>query len=84
MGKARLPVGTGSGYQAAQRLHDLGYPRVFTRITMLFTVTGRGLSRAAVERAVQLSAEKYCSASIMLAKSVEMAREVEVREAEAC
>ena len=58
-------------------------PRVFTRITMRFTVTGRGLSRAAVERAVQLSAEKYCSASIMLAKSVEMAREVEVREAEA-
>ena len=58
-------------------------PRVFTRITMRFTVTGRGLSRAAVERAVQLSAEKYCSASIMLAKSVEMVREVEIREAEA-
>ena len=50
---------------------------------MRFIVTGRGLSRAAVERAVQLSAEKYCSASIMLAKSVEMVREVEVREAEA-
>ena len=58
-------------------------PRVFTRVTMRFTVTGRGLSRAAVERAVQLSAEKYCSASIMLAKSVEMVREIEVHETEA-
>ena len=58
-------------------------PRVFTTITMRFVVTGRDLRRAAIERAVQLSAEKYCSASIMLAKSVEMVREVEVREAEA-
>jgi putative redox protein len=57
-------------------------PRVFTRITMRFVVTGRRLSLAAVERAVQLSAEKYCSASIMLAKSVDFAREVEIREAE--
>jgi putative redox protein len=56
-------------------------PRVFTRITMRFVVTGRGLARAAVERAVQLSAEKYCSASIMLGKSVTFAREVEIREA---
>jgi putative redox protein len=58
-------------------------PRVFTRITMRFVVTGHGLSRAAVERAVQLSAEKYCSASIMLAKSAETRREIEMREAEA-
>jgi putative redox protein len=58
-------------------------PRVFTRITMRFVVTGHGLSRAAVERAVQLSAEKYCSASIMLAKSAEIRREIEMREAEA-
>ena len=57
-------------------------PRVFTTITMRFLVTGRGLSRAAVERAVELSAEKYCSASIMLAKSVTMVREIEIREAE--
>src|SRR4051794_31007437 len=41
-------------------------PRVFTRIAMRFVVTGRDLSLAAVERAVRLSAEKYCSASIML------------------
>jgi len=56
-------------------------PRVFTRITMRFVVTGRGLARAAVERAVQLSAEKYCSASIMLGKSVTFVREVEIQEA---
>ena len=58
-------------------------PRVFTRITMRFVVTGRGLSRTAVERAVELSAEKYCSASIMLAKTAESVREIELREAAA-
>ena len=58
-------------------------PRVFTAITMRFVVTGRGLPRAAVERAVQLSAEKYCSASIMLGKTARIAHEVEVREAAA-
>ena len=55
-------------------------PRVFTAITMRFVVTGHRLPRAAVERAVQLSAEKYCSASIMLGKSVRIAHEIEVRE----
>ena len=55
-------------------------PRVFTRITMRFVVTGKGLSRPAVERAVQLSAEKYCSASIMLGKTAQIVREVELRE----
>ena len=55
-------------------------PKVFTKITMRFVVTGRGLSRAAVERAVQLSAEKYCSASIMIGKTAEMVREVEIRD----
>jgi len=58
-------------------------PRVFTRITMRFVVTGHGLSRPAVERAVELSAEKYCSASIMLAKTAEIVREIELREAQA-
>jgi putative redox protein len=36
------------------------YPKPFTRITLIYRVTGRGLSRAAVERAVSLSAERYC------------------------
>jgi len=43
-------------------------PKVFTDIHLHFVVTGRGLSENHVKRAVELSAEKYCSASIMLAK----------------
>lgn len=58
-------------------------PRVFTRIRMRFVVTGRALNRAAVERAVSLSAEKYCSASIMLGKTAEIVREIEIRNADA-
>ncbi len=53
-------------------------PRVFTRITMRFRVSGRGLDRKAVERAVALSAEKYCSATIMLARTAEITREIEI------
>lgn len=44
-------------------------PKVFTRIHMQFTVSGRGLSEAAVARAIELSHEKYCSASAMLGKT---------------
>lgn len=44
-------------------------PKVFTRIHMHFTVSGRGLKSEQVKRAIDLSAEKYCSASIMLAKT---------------
>jgi len=53
-------------------------PKVFTRIHMHFTVTGRNLSADAVARAVALSHEKYCSASIMLAKTAEMITSHEV------
>jgi putative redox protein len=53
-------------------------PKVFTRIHFTFTVTGRSLPRAACERAVQLSHEKYCSASAMLEKTAEMSFSVEV------
>jgi len=53
-------------------------PKVFTRIAMHFVVSGRGLSAAAVERAIALSHEKYCSATIMLGKTalVEVTHEV--------
>ncbi len=44
-------------------------PKVFTKIHMHFTVSGKGLAAPAVERAIALSHEKYCSASIMLAKT---------------
>jgi putative redox protein len=55
-------------------------PKVFTQIHMRFTVSGRGLKRDAVERAVQLSHEKYCSASIMLAKTARITTSVEIVE----
>ncbi|WP_205577592.1 OsmC family protein, partial [Pseudomonas aeruginosa] len=43
-------------------------PKVFTKIHVHFVVKGRGLKEAQVKRAVELSAEKYCSASIMLGR----------------
>lgn len=56
-------------------------PAVFTRINMHFVVTGNGLKENHVRRAVELSAEKYCSASIMLAAAgVEMTHSYEIRE----
>lgn len=56
-------------------------PKVFTRIHIRFTVTGKGLSEAAVRRAVDLSAEKYCSASIMLKRAgVEISHEYRIVE----
>lgn len=57
-------------------------PKVFTRIHVHFVVTGRGLAEKQVERAVQLSAEKYCSASIMLGQVAEISHDFEIREAE--
>lgn len=47
-------------------------PKVFTKIHMQFTVTGRGIPPAAVERAIAMSHEKYCSASIMLGKTAQI------------
>jgi putative redox protein len=53
-------------------------PKVFTKIHLHYVVTGRGLAEAKVERAVMLSAEKYCSASIMLAKTAEITHDWQV------
>jgi len=47
-------------------------PKVFTKIHMHFLVTGRALPEPAVERAIAMSHEKYCSASIMLGKTAEI------------
>ena len=55
-------------------------PKVFTRLEFRFTVRGRNLKREAVERAVQLSHEKYCSASAMLAKTARIETSIEVIE----
>ncbi len=56
-------------------------PKVFTRIHVHFTVTGRGLDPARVERAIALSAEKYCSASIMLGATATITHDVTIVEA---
>lgn len=56
-------------------------PKVFTKIHFAFTVTGSGLARDAVERAVRLSHDKYCSASAMLAKTAEITWSAEIVEA---
>jgi putative redox protein len=53
-------------------------PKVFTRIEFRFTVRGRNLRRDAVERAVSLSHDKYCSASAMLAKTATIETTIEV------
>lgn len=55
-------------------------PKVFNKIHMHFVVTGRAVKSDAVERAIKLSAEKYCSASIMLAKTAEITHDFEIRE----
>lgn len=55
-------------------------PKVFTRIHIHFTVTGNNLDTAKVEKAVNLSADKYCSASKMLAKTAEITLDFEIVE----
>lgn len=53
-------------------------PKVFTKIHMHFTVTGHNIPDAAVERAIALSHEKYCSASVMLGKTAQITTGFEV------
>ena len=60
----------------AERAHQ--DPKVFTRIHMHFVVKGRGLALSKVERAIKLSAEKYCSASAMIAKTATITHDFEV------
>jgi putative redox protein len=55
-------------------------PKVFTKIHLHFIITGQGLSENHVKRAVELSAEKYCSASIMLSRGgVQITHDYELR-----
>ncbi len=55
-------------------------PKVFTRIHMHFIVSGRNVDAKRVAKAIELSAEKYCSASIMLAKTATITHDFEIRE----
>jgi putative redox protein len=56
-------------------------PKVFTKINMHFTVTGKGVPSSAVERAIAMSHDKYCSASIMLGKTAEITTSFDIVEA---
>lgn len=55
-------------------------PKVFSRIHVHFRLAGPGLTEKVVERAVKLSAEKYCSASIMLGATAEITHDFELQE----
>jgi len=55
-------------------------PKVFTRIHVHFIVSGRDLKEQQVERAIRLSAQKYCSASIMLGATAEISHDFEIRD----
>jgi len=76
--KARQPIIDCEVNLSAERAETV--PKVFTKINMHFIVTGKeSLKEAQVSRAVSLSAEKYCSASIMLAHSVEITHSFEIK-----
>jgi len=77
--KARQPVTDCVVELEAERAEK--DPKIFTRIAMRYVVSGRGLDPAQVERAVKLSKEKYCSATIMLGAMAEITYSVEIREA---
>ncbi len=74
--RARQPVTDCVVELTAERADKI--PRVFTHIHVHFVVTGKGLPEKQVARAVELSAQKYCSASIMLGKVVELSHDFEV------
>jgi putative redox protein len=73
--KARQPIGECVVEAEAERASE--EPKVFTRIHLRYRVSGDGLNRAQVERAVRLSKEKYCSATLMLAKTAQITFEIE-------
>jgi len=76
--KARQPVQDCVVELEAQRAET--EPKVFTKIHIHFIVTGAGVSEKHLQRAIKLSAEKYCSASIMLGQVAEITHDYELRE----
>jgi putative redox protein len=78
--KARQPVTDCVVEAEADRAQT--EPKVFTRIRLTYRVAGRGLDPRQVERAVKLSKEKYCSATIMLGKSAEITTAIEIVDAD--
>lgn len=78
--KSRQPIVDCVAEIEAERAGEI--PKVFTKIHVHFVITGDNLNETQVERAVKLSAEKYCSASIMLSKSVEITHDYEIKSSE--
>lgn len=76
--KSRQNIDDCEVYIEAERSEQV--PKVFTRIHIHFVVSGRGLDNGRVEKAVNLSAEKYCSASEMLGKVAEITHDFEIVE----
>lgn len=78
LNKSRQNIDDCEVHIEAERAEEI--PKVFTRIHIHFIVSGRGLDGAKVAKAVNLSAEKYCSASEMLGKTAAMTHDFEVVE----
>lgn len=78
LGKSRQDVTSCEVQLEAERAPS--EPKVFTRIHAHFVIRGRNLSQKHVERAIALSAEKFCSASIMLGKTAEITHDYEIIE----
>ncbi len=76
--KARQPIEDCIVELSAERAEEV--PKVFTKIHVHYIVKGKGLSEKQVEKAIHLTAEKYCSVSIMLAQSAEVTHDFEIIE----
>jgi putative redox protein len=76
--KARQPIDDCIVEISAERAEEI--PKVFTKIHVHYIVKGRGLSEKQVEKAIHLTAEKYCSVSIMLAATAEVTHDFEIVE----
>ena len=76
--RARQPIDDCIIELSAERSEEI--PRVFTKIHVHYIVKGKGLSEKQVEKAINLTAEKYCSVSIMLAATAEVTHDFEIVE----
>jgi putative redox protein len=77
--KARQPIADCVAEITAERADEV--PKVFTKIHVHYVVTGNNLAANQVERAINLSIEKYCSASLMLGKTAVITHDYEIKEA---
>ena len=76
--KSRQPIDDCIVEISAERADEI--PKIFTKIHVHYIVKGKGLSSKQVEKAINLTAEKYCSVSIMLAATAEVSHDFEIIE----